>query len=116
MVARDQLQEMFGNKKQKAAVRARERNQVDVTQLENVADIIRDTIVENSVNVPTLEKMVEMQSESRPIPPYNMDATKPEDVYKLSDIISDTELNAVPLNTVLKSTTDDAWLTWLPYR
>ena len=52
MVARNLLQETFGNKKQKAAVRARERNQVDVAQLEEVASVIRDTITERSADIP----------------------------------------------------------------
>ena len=51
--ARNVLGEAFGTKKAKAAIRAHERNKVDVTMMEAVADVLQDRIEEGTENLPT---------------------------------------------------------------
>lgn len=51
--ARNMLGEAFGTKKAKAAIRAHERNKVDVTMMEAVADVLQDRIEEGTENLPT---------------------------------------------------------------
>ncbi|KAI8052538.1 RNA polymerase I associated factor, A49-like protein [Syncephalis plumigaleata] len=116
MAARNHLQETFGNKKQKAAVRARERNQVDVSQLEHVAGVIRETITERSTDIPDREDIMELQNESRPVPPFDLNAQRPEDIYPLKDVVSNAELNAVPLSKILNGAkTEQDYIKWLPF-
>ena len=51
--ARNALGETFGTKKAQAAIRAYERNKVDVSAMENVAGMLQDRIEEGTENLPT---------------------------------------------------------------
>lgn len=51
--ARHALGEAFGTKKAKAAIHAHERNKMDVSVMESVADVLQDRIEEGTENLPT---------------------------------------------------------------
>jgi DNA-directed RNA polymerase I subunit RPA49 len=51
--ARTTLGAAFGTKKAKAAIRARERNRVDVDAMQGVAGHLQSTIEESTINLPT---------------------------------------------------------------
>ncbi len=51
--ARSTLGKVFGTKKAKAAIRAQERNKVDVSAMEDVAGVLQDRIDEATENLPT---------------------------------------------------------------
>ena len=51
--ARNNLGETFGTKKAKAAIRAHERNRVDVSAMEGVASHLQSTIQERTTTLPT---------------------------------------------------------------
>ena len=51
--ARHALGEAFGTKKAKAAIQAHERNKMDVSVMESVADVLQDRIEEGTENLPT---------------------------------------------------------------
>lgn len=51
--ARNALGEIFGTKKAKASIRARERNRVDVSAMEGVMDFVMDVIDKGAVGLPT---------------------------------------------------------------
>jgi DNA-directed RNA polymerase I subunit RPA49 len=51
--ARNVLGEAFGTKKAKAAIRAHERNKVDVGAMESIAGVLQDRIDEGTENLPT---------------------------------------------------------------
>ena len=53
MQQRNNLGETFGTKKAKAAIRARERNRVDIDAMKNVAGHLQDTIMQNTESLPT---------------------------------------------------------------
>ena len=53
MALRNNLGEEFGTKKAKAAIRARERNKVDVDAMKDVAGHLQDTIMQNTDTLPT---------------------------------------------------------------
>ncbi|KAI9451427.1 RNA polymerase I associated factor A49-like protein [Lactarius psammicola] len=106
--ARNVLGEAFGTKKAKAAIRAHERNKVDVSVMEAVADVLQDRIEEGTENLPTKEKMEEEVNAARLIPAYNADAQRPEDIYPLHNIIPEQEWAALDgLLHKLKSEPDD---------
>ncbi|EPS98872.1 hypothetical protein FOMPIDRAFT_1148132 [Fomitopsis schrenkii] len=92
---RNKLGEAFGTKKAKAAIRAQERNRVDIDALKGVTSHLQETIQENTSTLPTLEEAKEAADSNRLIPPHKADAGRPDDVYALHDIIPETEFNAV---------------------
>ena len=51
--ARSTLGKVFGTKKAKTAIQARERNKIDVGAMEDVADVLQDRIDEGTENLPT---------------------------------------------------------------
>ena len=51
--AKNTLGDAFGSKKAQAAIRAKERNRVDVTAMEGVAGHLQDRIEANTENLPT---------------------------------------------------------------
>ena len=54
MKLRNNLGETFGTKKAKAAIRAQERNRVDVDAMRGVASHLQDRIQENTESLPTI--------------------------------------------------------------
>lgn len=106
--ARNVLGEAFGTKKAKAAIRAHERNKVDVGVMEAVADVLQDRIEEGTENLPTQEKMEDVVNAARLIPAYNADAQRPDDIYPLHGIIPEQEWAALDgLLHKLRNETDD---------
>ena len=54
--ARASLGEAFGTKKAKAAIRAQERNKMDVSAMESVAEHLQDRIEQSTETLPTQGK------------------------------------------------------------
>lgn len=93
---RTALGEAFGTKKAKKAISDVEKNRVDADQLADLEAAIVDTVQSNTSTLPSAVQRAEALSSERPIPPYNLEATKPEDVYVFADgIVSIAELNAI---------------------
>ncbi|EKM52686.1 uncharacterized protein PHACADRAFT_261280 [Phanerochaete carnosa HHB-10118-sp] len=112
---RNTLGETFGTKKAKAAIRAHERNRVDIDAMRGVASHLQEDIQENTESLPTQEEAKAAADSSRLIPPYNADAQRPDDVYKLHDIIPEAEFNAVQINNLKGMSSNNERVTALPY-
>ncbi|KDQ55898.1 hypothetical protein JAAARDRAFT_180037 [Jaapia argillacea MUCL 33604] len=104
--ARHALGETFGTKKAKAAIRAHERNKVDVSAMEKVAGHLQDRIESNTGNLPTLEEAKSKADSTRLIPPYDAEASLPTDVYALHDIIPEPEWNGLSVSALTHSERD----------
>ncbi|EPQ55866.1 RNA polymerase I associated factor, A49-like protein [Gloeophyllum trabeum ATCC 11539] len=113
--ARNALGEIFGTKKAKAAIRAHERNKVDVSAMQNVAGHLQDRIESSTTTLPTKEEAKATADSSRLIPRYNGDAATPEDVYGLHDIIPELEWNALPISAFMAAQTQRDRVALLPY-
>ncbi|KZT68077.1 RNA polymerase I associated factor, A49-like protein [Daedalea quercina L-15889] len=113
---RNKLGEAFGTKKAKAAIRAQERNRVDIDALKGVTGHLQETIMENTSSLPTLEEAKEVVNSNRLIPPHNPDAERPDDVYKLHDIIPETEFNALSVAPFRSAQNDRERKALLPFR
>lgn len=88
---RDLLTEAFGGKRKKRAMASRERNRVDKNELnEKVSDVLQSLAKEP---MDTTDAGAEQQQSS--IPPYNLKAETAADVYKLDDIITPLEYEAL---------------------
>ncbi|KAH9852921.1 RNA polymerase I associated factor A49-like protein [Lenzites betulinus] len=115
MAQRNKLGEAFGTKKAQAAIRARERNRVDVDAMKNVAGHLQDTIMQNTETLPTADEAKATADSSRLIPPYNADAQSPKEVYALHDIIPEAEFNALPISAFKSAKSDKDRIALLPY-
>ncbi|KIP06400.1 hypothetical protein PHLGIDRAFT_107028 [Phlebiopsis gigantea 11061_1 CR5-6] len=112
---RNTLGETFGTKKAKAAIRANERNKVDIDAMRGVAGHIQEDIQENTESLPTQEEAKLAADSSRLIPPYDNSATRPDDVYKLHDIIPDAEFNAISTSALKHMDSNKERVSSLPY-
>ncbi|KAI0920527.1 hypothetical protein AcV5_010239 [Taiwanofungus camphoratus] len=112
---RNKLGETFGTKKAKAAIRAQERNRVDIDAMKGVTAHLQETIMENTGNLPTLEEAKASADSSRLIPPHNTDAQRPEDVYSLHDIIPEAEFNALSTSSFKSAASDKERIALLPF-
>ncbi|KAI8816472.1 RNA polymerase I associated factor, A49-like protein [Fimicolochytrium jonesii] len=106
-IARNALGEAFGTKKRKQAIRALEKNQVDVGGLSSVADVIKTAIDEKTASMPTREEMREAAKQDRGIPPYDPDAKTPAEVYDINQLCSPGELKALTWKPIWKAASFD---------
>ena len=133
--ARAALGETFGTKKAKASIRAQERNKVDVAAMESVAEHLQERIELNTGSLPTqgksctatlifvfvltcrtLDEAKEEADNSRPIPPCNVHAQEPADVYPLFDIIPEAEWNALSISALIDAQDHREVRALLPHR
>ena len=68
-----------------------------------------------SLTVP-VEEATEIADSNRLIPPHNANASRPEDVYKLSDIIPDAEFNALPVNQIVSAASFEDRIAFMPFK
>lgn len=135
-LARTQLGHAFGTKKAQAAIRARERNKVDVAAVRDVAEYLQNRIAKNTEALPTTgarpnllfssracakcvvgaEEAIANADAARLVPKFNMAASDPGEVYALADIISDSELKAIPADAIAKAKTPAERNAQLPFR
>ncbi|KAH7872667.1 Rpa49 subunit specific to nuclear RNA polymerase I [Lentinula edodes] len=113
--ARTALGETFGTKKAKAAIRAQERNRVDVSAMQGVMQHVVDGIDIKAEGLLTKEEAKDLADSSRLVPPFSATATEPGDIYPLNDIIPDAEmkaLNILPIEQNLKHNDHVGMLFW----
>ncbi|KAF7326675.1 Rpa49 subunit specific to nuclear RNA polymerase I [Mycena venus] len=98
MKAKTALGETFGTKKAKAAIRAKERNRVDVGAMEGVMDFVMAGIDKAAGGLMTTEEAKDLADANRQVPPFSLTATDPADVYPLHGIIPEPEWKALPVS------------------
>jgi DNA-directed RNA polymerase I subunit RPA49 len=100
------LTKEFGTAKGRRVVESRLRNQVKDKGLESV---VADVVKESAESPSLLVDQTGQGSGPVAIPPHNKDATRPEDVYSLDDIISPAEMQALvgPAAVFVNATTQD---------
>lgn len=71
-------------------------NRIDVSDMDStLTTSIISQVGEATKSIPTTAQLGAQLLEARPIPPPNKDATRPEDVYNLDDVISVEEWDAL---------------------
>ncbi|KAJ3528889.1 hypothetical protein NM688_g7932 [Phlebia brevispora] len=133
MKQRNLLGETFGTKKAKAAIRAQERNRVDIDAMQGVAGHLQERIEENTGSLPTqgisasatieavltgyvlAEEAKAVADSSRLIPPYDEGATRADDVYKLHSIVPEAEFNALSISRLKSASNSRERISALPY-
>ncbi|OJA20553.1 hypothetical protein AZE42_07068 [Rhizopogon vesiculosus] len=102
--ARAALGETFGTKKAQQAIRAQERNKVDVSAMEGVADHLQ-------------EKEAKANADStRLIPQYDADALNPSDAYPLHNMIPKPEWKALSISTYMAADNSASRIALLPFK
>ncbi|KZT58152.1 RNA polymerase I associated factor, A49-like protein [Calocera cornea HHB12733] len=112
--ARNVLGQAFGSKRSRAAIQAAERNRVDVSAMNDIAQHLQDDININTRTLPDINES-DAQDQSRPGPPPNLDAEEPAQVYSVSSIVPDSELRACPSRELLAAATENDRDRILPY-
>ncbi|GAA5869523.1 hypothetical protein JCM8547_001514 [Rhodosporidiobolus lusitaniae] len=112
----------FGTKKAIKALRAQERNKLNETSFGTGAHTaglqshLASTIATSTANLPTAQAVEDAANESRPIPPFNLAATSPNDVYDLDAVVTPAELNAFDLSAFITDPGFKERNARLPYR
>ncbi|KAG0005177.1 DNA-directed RNA polymerase I subunit rpa49 [Entomortierella chlamydospora] len=112
--AKNALGEAFGTKKIKQQIKSVERNAVNVSTLDSVASILHDSIAAKTSALPPKAEIKAQADEDRPIPPYDINATKVEDIYKMENLITPAEYQLIPFKTLLDKTAQP--LSVLPFQ
>lgn len=114
--AKNALGETFGTKKAKAAIRAQERNHVDVGAMTGVMDYVMDSINKGAEGLMTAEEAKEFADSNRLIPAFDASATEPNDVYPLHNIIPEAEWKALSVAQFEATSNEKERLALLPFR
>ncbi|XP_014667097.1 PREDICTED: DNA-directed RNA polymerase I subunit RPA49-like isoform X2 [Priapulus caudatus] len=90
---KDNLIAEFGSKKSKRVMEARHRNKVGAEVLEkSITNAVEDVLAGGGG---ILHDAQHVGGASDALPPCNKEATKPQDVYQLSDILTETDLDSL---------------------
>ncbi|KAG9121111.1 DNA-directed RNA polymerase I subunit rpa49, partial [Ceratobasidium sp. 392] len=114
--ARNVLGEAFGTKKAKAAIRAAERNRVDVTAMKDVQDFVVESVRDGTSALPTKDEVVEAALSTRLIPTPNTAATTPAEAYPLSNVIPPSEIESISIQPFISASTSQERRALLPFR
>ncbi|BGP35152.1 DNA-directed RNA polymerase I subunit rpa49 [Rhodotorula toruloides] len=112
----------FGTKKAIKQLRAQERNKLNETsfgvgsEVAGLKDHLTLSIQAAAGNLPSMQSIEDEANEKRPIPPYNKDAKSPGEVYDIDAVVSQAELDAVPLGDFISAPDFKARRDMLPYR
>ncbi|KAG0209961.1 DNA-directed RNA polymerase I subunit rpa49 [Mortierella sp. GBA30] len=114
MQAKNALGEAFGTKKIKQQIKSVERNAVNVSTLDQVAGILQDSISSKTSALPSKAEIKAKADLDRPVPPYDLEATKVEDIYKLDSLITPAEYQLIPFKALLEKSAEP--LAALPFQ
>lgn len=71
-------------------------NRIDVTDMDTtVTTSIISQVEENTKDMPTTAQLGTQLLSTRPIPPVNKEATKPDEVYNIDDVVGPEEMGAL---------------------
>ncbi|KAH7920228.1 RNA polymerase I associated factor, A49-like protein [Leucogyrophana mollusca] len=114
--ARAALGETFGTKKAKLAIRAQERNRVDVGAMQGVAGHLQESIQRNTQALPTKEEAKAAADSTRLVPTYDAGALNPEDVYPRPNIIPDAEWKVLTTSPFTSAQDTQERIALLPFK
>jgi DNA-directed RNA polymerase I subunit RPA49 len=98
------LGKAFGTRKAQSALTSREINKIDVSDMDkSVSSAIVSQVEENTRDMPTTEELGRTMQDERPLPKYNADATKQDEVYKREDLISEEEWESIWVSDWVKN-------------
>jgi DNA-directed RNA polymerase I subunit RPA49 len=114
-IARAQLGLAFGTAKAKQQLKSDERNLVKGNDLVGEMDNLHSEISKATVNIPKKEEMKKSMELALPVPKHNIDAESPDDVYDISSIVTEEELQTMSYKELLKETSLEGVKSLLAY-
>ncbi|KAI9478587.1 MAG: RNA polymerase I associated factor, A49-like protein [Benjaminiella poitrasii] len=115
-IARASLGLAFGTAKAKQQLKSDERNLVKGEDLENELDNLHTEIGKATANIPTKEEMKLSMETALPVPKYDLNAESPDEVYDLSSVVTDEELQSMNYKELLKETSLEGVQNLLAYQ
>ena len=112
----------FGTKKAQAQQRAQERNKLSMSSFGTDAAVaglqshLQQTIQAQSGSLPSAKDIEDDANARRPIPPFNLAAETPGDVYDLDAVVSPAELHALDISALISAPDFKERRLLLPYR
>lgn len=114
-IARAALGLAFGTAKAKQQLKSDERNLVQGADLMEEMDTLHSEISRATVNIPKKEEMKKSMESELPVPKHNIEAESPDDVYDITSVVTDEELNSLPCKELLKETSLEGVKSHLAY-
>ncbi|EPB82122.1 hypothetical protein HMPREF1544_11159 [Mucor circinelloides 1006PhL] len=114
-IARAALGLAFGTAKAKSQLKSDERNLVTGDDLMEEMDTLHSEIGKATANIPKKSEMKKSMELSLPVPDHNVDAESPDDVYDISSIVTDEELQTLNYKELLKETSLEGVKSLLAY-
>ncbi|EMR10653.1 hypothetical protein PNEG_01352 [Pneumocystis murina B123] len=111
-----ELGETFGSKKMKKIIQNKAFNIIDTQQFEDISSHMINDVKEVTKNMSSLEEIHANTYPNLPIPPPNTQATKLEEVYSLSDIVTEPELLAIHVKAILQEQNERNRTLLLPFK
>ncbi|CAO3644950.1 unnamed protein product [Cunninghamella blakesleeana] len=106
----------FGTAKAIKQLRDEERNAVKAEDILDELSQAQHEVGMATTNLPTQSELRQQIKTSLPIPKHNMDAESPEDVYDLDSIVTQEELNSIPIKDLFnEGNSMEGVQNWLPY-
>lgn len=111
-----ELGETFGSKKMKKIIQNKTLNTIDTQQFEDISSQMINDVKEVTKNMLSLEEIRANTCPNHPIPPPNTQTTKLEEVYSLSDIVTEPELSAIHIKPILQEQNERNRALLLPFK
>lgn len=106
----------FGTAKAIKQLRDEERNAVKAEDILDELSQAQHEVGVATTNLPTQSELHQQIKSSLPLPKYNIDAESPEEVYDLDSIVTQEELNSIPIKDLFsEGTSMEGVQNWLPY-
>eukprot|EP00698_Gefionella_okellyi_P018028 TRINITY_DN5371_c0_g1_i1.p1 TRINITY_DN5371_c0_g1~~TRINITY_DN5371_c0_g1_i1.p1 ORF type:complete len:458 (-),score=97.15 TRINITY_DN5371_c0_g1_i1:145-1473(-) len=102
----------FGTQKRQRELKAREINEA-ATKQAIISSDVHQTLASQAASLPTAEDRLQEPEDHSYIPPYDLTATEPHQIYNVHDIILRTDRRALADGDLLKACTDPAHLSEL---
>ena len=115
---KERLGTTFGTRKAIRAINNTARNTIDVesVDLQALQPVLQSAIDASTSSLPTIEAVNREAAESRNIPRYNSDATEPQGIYPMDNVVPPAELAAVPLSNIIGASSHAARIAALPFK
>ncbi|KAJ2021820.1 DNA-directed RNA polymerase I subunit rpa49, partial [Coemansia sp. S85] len=114
--ARNDLGVEFGSKKQKAGIRAEERNRINMDNVRNDMSVIGASIEQRASTMPSEEEIAKENEKARPVPKYDPDAKTAAEIYDMEDVLSKSNAAFINASALAKATDPEEHRKYVPVR
>ncbi|KAJ2493145.1 DNA-directed RNA polymerase I subunit rpa49 [Coemansia sp. RSA 2050] len=114
--ARNDLGVEFGSKKQKAGIRAEERNRINMDNVRSDMSVIGASIEQRTSSMPSEQDIAKENEKARPVPKYDPDAKTAAEIYDMEDVLSKSNAAFINASVLAKATDPEEHKKYVPVR